>query len=228
MYLSSTLDLLKNHCFFNRSLFRANVDFLSPLKDEVSSKRIVDIVLSSLILMLIWPVLLLITIAIKLTSSGPVLFKQKRNGQYGKTIDVWKFRSMKVCENGEHIIQAQKNDSRITRLGSFLRRTSLDELPQFFNVLQGQMSIVGPRPHAIAHNRYYQSRIPNYNLRHQIKPGITGWAQINGWRGETDTLDKMEKRIEYDLEYVGKQNFFFDLKIIIMTVLMGFYHKNAY
>jgi putative colanic acid biosynthesis UDP-glucose lipid carrier transferase len=135
---------------------------------------------------------------------------------------------MTVCEDGDTVKQATKNDCRVTRLGGFLRRTSLDELPQFFNVLQGHMSIVGPRPHAVAHNEYYSQHISGYMLRHFIKPGITGWAQINGWRGETDQLYKMEKRVEYDLEYIRRWSLWMDVKIILLSVFKGFSSKNAY
>ncbi|HCI3133728.1 TPA: sugar transferase, partial [Klebsiella pneumoniae] len=135
-----------------------------------------------------------------------------------------KFRSMTVMENGTVIKQATKDDIRITPVGKFLRRTSLDELPQFFNVLFGGMSIVGPRPHAVAHNELYRDLIEGYMLRHKVKPGITGWAQINGWRGETDTIEKMEKRIEYDLEYIREWSIWFDLKIVFLTIFKGFIH----
>ena len=146
----------------------------------------------------------------------------------GKPIKVWKFRSMTVMENGTVIKQATKDDIRITPVGKFLRRTSLDELPQFFNVLFGGMSIVGPRPHAVAHNELYRDLIEGYMLRHKVKPGISGWAQINGWRGETDTIEKMEKRIEYDLEYIREWSIWFDLKIVFLTIFKGFIHKTAY
>ncbi|HBR4992149.1 TPA: exopolysaccharide biosynthesis polyprenyl glycosylphosphotransferase, partial [Klebsiella pneumoniae] len=164
-------------------------------------KRVEDVFFSIIILFLISPVLAVIALLIKLTSPGPILFKQIRYGMDGKAIKVWKFRSMKVMENDDRVIQATKNDTRVTKVGGFLRKTSLDELPQFINVLFGSMSIVGPRPHAVAHNEQYRKLIQGYMLRHKVKPGITGLAQVNGWRGETDTLDKMEKRIEYDLEY---------------------------
>lgn len=191
-------------------------------------KRIEDIVLSTLILMLISPVLLGLALAVKFTSKGPVFFKQNRYGIDGKPIKVWKFRSMNVMEDGAKVTQATKNDSRFTPIGQFIRKTSLDELPQFINVLQGQMSIVGPRPHAVAHNEEYRKLVDGYMLRHKVKPGITGWAQINGWRGETDTLDKMEKRIEFDLEYIRNWSLFFDLKIVFLTIFKGFVNKNAY
>ncbi|CAI0797524.1 Putative colanic biosynthesis UDP-glucose lipid carrier transferase [Serratia grimesii] len=191
-------------------------------------KRVEDILLSFLILIFISPVLLLISGAVKLTSSGPVIFRQTRYGMDGKPIRVWKFRSMTVMENDNIVTQAKKGDARVTKVGAFLRRTSLDELPQFFNVLLGGMSIVGPRPHAVAHNEQYRSLIEGYMLRHKVKPGITGWAQINGWRGETDTLDKMQKRVEYDLEYIRDWSIWLDMKIIFLTVFKGFIHKAAY
>ncbi|MEF3090112.1 undecaprenyl-phosphate glucose phosphotransferase [Raoultella scottii] len=191
-------------------------------------KRLEDIIVSAVILILISPVLLVIACAVKLTSPGPVIFRQIRYGMDGKPIKVWKFRSMSVMENDDKVVQATKNDLRITKVGKFLRSTSLDELPQFFNVLFGQMSVVGPRPHAVAHNEQYRSLIQGYMLRHKVKPGITGLAQINGWRGETDTLEKMEKRIEFDLLYIRGWSIWLDLKIIFLTVFKGFVNKSAY
>lgn len=191
-------------------------------------KRVEDIILASLILILISPVLLVLALAIKFTSPGPVIFKQQRYGIDGKPIEVWKFRSMTVMENGSKVTQATRNDSRLTPIGAFLRGTSLDELPQFINVLKGDMSIVGPRPHAVVHNEQYRKLILGYMLRHKVKPGITGWAQVNGWRGETDTLEKMEKRVEYDLEYIRAWSLWLDLKIVLFTVFKGFISKNAY
>jgi putative colanic acid biosynthesis UDP-glucose lipid carrier transferase len=181
-----------------------------------------------MILIIILIPLLLIAVAIKLNSSGPVLFKQRRYGLNGEEIVVWKFRSMTVCEDGENINQATKNDPRVTKLGSFLRKTSLDELPQFINVLQGHMSIVGPRPHAVAHNEWYRTQIKGYMLRHKVKPGITGLAQISGFRGETDTLDKMEGRIRYDLLYIQNWSLWLDIKIILLTIHKGFMSAGAY
>ena len=200
----------------------------SLTEHNVYVKRAEDIFFASLIVLIISPILLGVALAIKLTSRGPVIFKQKRHGAQGEQFTVWKFRSMTVCEDGDTVKQATKNDCRVTRLGGFLRRTSLDELPQFFNVLQGHMSIVGPRPHAVAHNEYYSQHISGYMLRHFIKPGITGWAQINGWRGETDQLYKMEKRVEYDLEYIRRWSLWMDVKIILLSVFKGFSSKNAY
>ena len=191
-------------------------------------KRLEDIVVSCLILVLISPVLLLISCAVKMSSSGPVFFRQLRYGIDGKPIRVWKFRSMTVMENDTNVKQATKNDVRITKVGKFLRRTSLDELPQFFNVLFGHMSVVGPRPHAVSHNEQYRTLIQGYMLRHKVKPGITGLAQVNGWRGETDTLEKMEKRIEYDLLYIRNWSIGLDFKIIFLTIFKGFINKSAY
>ena len=191
-------------------------------------KRVEDIILASFILILISPLLFVLALAVKLTSKGPVIFKQRRYGIDGKPIAVWKFRSMTVTEDGDQVTQATKDDSRLTPIGAFIRGTSLDELPQFINVLKGDMSIVGPRPHAIAHNEQYRKLILGYMLRHKVKPGITGWAQINGWRGETDTLEKMEKRIEYDLEYIRAWSLWLDLKIVFFTIFKGFINKNAY
>ncbi|EPN6576016.1 undecaprenyl-phosphate glucose phosphotransferase, partial [Raoultella planticola] len=203
--------------------------FTSPFDgDGALLKRIEDIILGTFFTLLSLPAMLLIAIGIKLTSPGPVLFKQNRYGLNGKQIQVWKFRTMRVMENNAVVKQATRGDPRVTRFGAFLRRTSLDELPQFINVLQGRMSIVGPRPHAVAHNEEYRVLVDNYMIRHKVKPGITGLAQISGFRGETDTLDKMEKRIHYDLEYIQSWSLFLDLKIIFLTFFRGFVGKNAF
>lgn len=191
-------------------------------------KRGSDIILSLLILTLISPILIAISVAIACTSPGAIIFKQRRYGLNGEEILVSKFRSMTVSEDGDTVQQAKKNDSRITKIGGFLRKTSLDELPQFFNVLQGRMSIVGPRPHAVAHNELYRTMIKGYMVRHKIKPGITGWAQVNGWRGETDTLDKMKKRIDYDLAYLQNWSLRLDLYIIFKTITVVIKDKHAY
>ena len=192
-------------------------------------KAIEDKVLGLLICLLILPVCTIIAIAVKLSSPGPVLFKQRRHGRDGKPINVYKFRSMKIHaeENGK-VTQATKGDPRLTPMGGFLRRTSLDELPQFFNVLQGRMSIVGPRPHALAHNEYYKDLVESYMKRHKVKPGITGLAQVRGFRGETDTLDKMQRRVECDLEYMNNWSVWLDLKVIFLTVFKGFAGDTAY
>jgi putative colanic acid biosynthesis UDP-glucose lipid carrier transferase len=191
-------------------------------------KRTEDVLLGSFILLLIAIPMIFIAIGIKTTSPGSVLFKQRRYGLNGAVVEVWKFRSMTVAENGDKVTQATKGDSRITPFGAFLRKTSLDELPQFINVLQGTMSVVGPRPHAVAHNEQYRKLIKGYMLRHKVKPGITGWAQINGWRGETDTLDKMQKRVDYDLEYIQNWSLWLDAKIVYLTIFKGFNGKNVY
>ncbi|HHJ35210.1 MAG TPA: undecaprenyl-phosphate glucose phosphotransferase [Gammaproteobacteria bacterium] len=191
-------------------------------------KALEDRLLALLIVPLIAPLLVLIAISVKVTSPGPILFKQKRHGWDGRVINVYKFRTMKLhVEEKGKVTQASKGDSRITPVGAFLRRTSLDELPQFYNVLQGRMSIVGPRPHAVEHNELYKEQVNQYMLRHMVKPGITGWAQVNGYRGETDTLEKMKNRVEYDLFYIENWSLWFDLKIIFLTVFKGFVHKNA-
>lgn len=191
-------------------------------------KRVEDVLVGLAIMSLIAVPMLLVALAVKLTSKGPVIFKQRRYGLDGREIIVWKFRTMTVLEDGAKVQQATKDDKRLTPIGSFLRRTSLDELPQFIQVLKGDMSIVGPRPHAIAHNEEYRRKITGYMLRHKVKPGITGWAQVNGWRGETDTLDKMRKRIEHDLEYIRNWGLALDLKIILLTVFGRKVRRNAY
>ncbi|NHZ78544.1 undecaprenyl-phosphate glucose phosphotransferase [Massilia sp. CCM 8695] len=191
-------------------------------------KRTSDIVLGLIIQLMLLPIMLVIACAVKFTSPGPVIFRQRRYGLYGEEIIVYKFRSMTVTENGDTVVQARKGDQRITRVGAFLRKSSLDELPQFFNVLQGRMSIVGPRPHAVAHNEQYRKLIKGYMLRHKVKPGITGWAQVNGMRGETETLDKMEARIQYDLDYLRSWSLWLDLWIIVKTVKVVFSRENAH
>jgi putative colanic acid biosynthesis UDP-glucose lipid carrier transferase len=191
-------------------------------------KRLSDVVFSLLILTAISPVLLVIAALVKLGSPGPVIFRQRRYGLNGEEIIVYKFRSMTVCEDGGNVPQAQRNDKRITPLGAFLRRTSLDELPQFINVLQGRMSIVGPRPHAVSHNELYRKLIRGYMVRHKVKPGITGWAQVNGFRGETDTVDKMQNRIDCDLEYLRNWSLRLDVLIILKTVVVVFKDEHAY
>lgn len=192
-------------------------------------KRAEDIILASLFLSMLLVPMLIIGLMVKLTSKGPALFVQKRYGLDGQNINVYKFRTMKAMDNGSVIKQATRNDSRLTSIGAFLRSSSLDELPQLLNVLQGNMSIVGPRPHAVAHNEEYRKMIRGYMLRHKVKPGITGWAQVNGWRGETETLDKMEYRVRYDLEYINSWSLFFDVKIIILTIFNGtLVNRNNY
>ncbi|MCB1907329.1 MAG: undecaprenyl-phosphate glucose phosphotransferase [Rhodocyclaceae bacterium] len=191
-------------------------------------KRSSDVLLSLLILLLISPVLLVTALGVKLTSPGPVIFRQRRYGLDGKEIVVYKFRSMTVTEDGDKCYtQVTRNDSRVTPFGAFIRRTSLDELPQFINVLQGRMSIVGPRPHAVAVNEGYRKLIPGYMVRHKVKPGITGWAQVNGFRGGDD-LHHMTRRIEYDLEYLRNWSLTLDLWIVFKTVWVVFRDRHAY
>ncbi|MEQ1805068.1 MAG: undecaprenyl-phosphate glucose phosphotransferase [Burkholderiaceae bacterium] len=191
-------------------------------------KRVSDVILASLILVILSPVMLLVALGVKLSSKGPVLFAQRRNGLDGSEITVYKFRSMIALEDGPHVPQARRGDPRITRFGAFIRRTSLDELPQLFNVLQGSMSLVGPRPHAVAHNELYRQVIKAYMVRHKVKPGITGWAQVNGQRGETDTIEKMQSRVEYDLEYLRNWTLQLDLQIIARSVRFLFADQRAY
>lgn len=191
-------------------------------------KRSLDIFASSMFLVLLSPLLLGIALMVKITSPGPILFRQRRYGLDGEEIMVYKFRSMRVMEDGGEVRQATKDDDRITPIGRYLRRYSLDELPQFINVLQGRMSIVGPRPHAVAHNEMYRRMIKGYMMRHKVKPGITGWAQVNGLRGETDTVDKMKARIQYDLDYLRNWSLWLDVKIIALTAWTMFRDQNAY
>lgn len=192
-------------------------------------KALEDRVLALILLFFFSPMMILIAVGVRLSGAGPVIFKQVRHGWDGQEFKIYKFRTMMPhTERNGQITQARPGDPRLTRFGAFLRRTSLDELPQLFNVLQGRMSIVGPRPHAVIHNEFYKERIERYMLRHKVKPGITGWAQVNGFRGETDTLEKMTKRIEYDLYYIEHWSIWFDFKIIFLTIFKGFSHKNAY
>ncbi len=191
-------------------------------------KRLTDVFFASVILLLVWPLMLAIAVGIKLGSPGPVMFVQRRYGLDGAEINVFKFRTMNVLENGTDVTQATRGDPRITPFGALLRRTSLDELPQFFNVMQGTMSIVGPRPHAVAHNEQYRKLIKRYMIRHKIKPGITGWAQVNGYRGETDTVEKMQARVEYDLHYMRNWTVSLDLWIMLKTIVVVVGNRNAY
>lgn len=192
-------------------------------------KSLEDRVLAAIILVLIAPVLLAVAIAIKLDSPGPVIFRQRRSGFNNNTFTVYKFRSMRNDPvDDKDVKQASRGDARITRVGAFIRKTSLDELPQVFNVLQGDMSLVGPRPHALAHNEHYAGVIDQYLSRHKVKPGITGWAQVHGLRGETETPDKMAKRVQYDLYYIDNWSLMLDIRILFMTIFVGFVGQNAY
>ena len=224
---------------FTFDLIQARVDEVAVIPvvavcetpfDGVSGifKRLSDLALASVILVLIAPLMVALAIGVKFSSPGPILFRQRRYGLDGEEIIVYKFRSMTVSEDGAVVTQAKKNDKRVTPLGAIMRRTSLDELPQFINVLQGRMSIVGPRPHAVAHNEQYRKLIKGYMMRHKVKPGITGWAQVNGLRGETETLDKMQARVEYDIDYLRNWSLMFDLMIVLKTVLVVLRDRNAY
>jgi putative colanic acid biosynthesis UDP-glucose lipid carrier transferase len=192
------------------------------------TKRLTDIVLSVLILLLLLPLLAIIALLVKWSSKGPVIFKQRRYGLDGREIAVYKFRTMSVTEDGDTIRQASRTDERITPVGALLRRSSLDELPQLINVLQGRMSLVGPRPHAIAHNEEYRKLIKGYMIRHKVLPGITGLAQVNGCRGETAKLEEMEARVNYDLDYLRHWSPMLDIKIILLTVIKLFRDDKAY
>jgi putative colanic acid biosysnthesis UDP-glucose lipid carrier transferase len=174
------------------------------------------------------PLMILIALAVKLTSAGPVLFRQRRYGLNGEEIMIYKFRSMTVCEDGTVVNQATRRDRRVTPLGRILRSTSLDELPQLLNVLEGKMSVVGPRPHAVAHNELYRKLISGYMIRHKVRPGITGWAQVNGLRGETETVEKMRERVRFDLEYLSHWSPWLDVKIICKTLWVIARDQNAY
>ncbi len=192
------------------------------------SKRLLDLGLALIVLPIAAPLMLIIGAAVRLTSDGPALFKQRRYGLNGEEIYVYKFRTMSVCEDGATIAQATRNDQRCTKLGRLLRRTSLDELPQILNVITGQMSFVGPRPHAVAHNEQYRKVISGYMIRHKVRPGITGWAQVNGLRGETDTVDKMRRRIEYDIDYLNNWSLWLDLRILLRSIPIVLRDSKAY
>ncbi|HEX6978468.1 MAG TPA: undecaprenyl-phosphate glucose phosphotransferase [Alphaproteobacteria bacterium] len=217
-----------------RFLPLAGVPMLAVLERPLSGwslviKALEDRILAVLLLVLFAPVLLVVALAIRLDSPGPVLFRQKRYGFNNNPITVYKFRTMHVSAGEDPAVpQARRNDPRVTRVGAFLRRTSLDELPQLLNVIKGEMSLVGPRPHAVAHNEQYATIIDDYLSRHRVKPGITGWAQVNGLRGETDTPEKMARRVQYDLYYIDNWSLLFDIKILLLTPFLGFVNKNAY
>ncbi len=203
--------------------------FDSPFRGwRAAVKRIEDIVLGTVFLLLSAIPMIFVALAVKLTSKGPVFFRQRRYGENGEEFEMMKFRSMTVTEDGDDVRQAKRDDPRVTPVGKFIRSTSLDELPQFINVIKGDMSIVGPRPHAVAHNEFYRKKILEYMRRHKVKPGVTGLAQVTGCRGETDTLDKMVKRIERDVEYIRNWSFWLDVKIILMTVICCISRKNAF
>jgi exopolysaccharide biosynthesis polyprenyl glycosylphosphotransferase len=208
----------------------ANVNIPSALDDAIyaSFKRGLDLMVAVPALILLAPLLALVAVLVRLDSKGPSLFRQTRLGLNGKPFDIIKFRSMTVQENGDVIRQASRNDARVTRLGRFLRASSIDELPQLFNVIAGEMSIIGPRPHARAHDEMYSKLIDCYDLRQGMKPGITGWAQVNGLRGETPTVETMRARVDYDLWYVNNANIALDIEILLRTVVELFRRRNAF
>lgn len=200
-----------------------------PMKDWSGVvKKAEDKILSALLLLLLAPVMAIIAIAIRLDSPGPILFRQRRHGFNQQIIHVLKFRTMTVAEDGARVVQARRNDDRVTLVGRFLRKSSLDELPQLWNVLRGEMSLVGPRPHALAHNEAFADQVDSYLHRHRVKPGITGWAQINGYRGELDNEEKLRGRLGCDLHYIENWSLFLDLKILFLTLIFGLFHHDAY
>jgi Undecaprenyl-phosphate glucose phosphotransferase len=195
---------------------------------EQLKKRVFDIIVASICLALLWPLFIAVAIAIKLDSPGPIFFRQRRNGFNNGEFAILKFRTMRTLEDGTHVRQTVRHDPRLTRVGAILRRTSIDELPQLINVLRGEMSIVGPRPHAVCHNEAWSKSVEYYALRHHIKPGITGLAQVNGYRGEANTYEKLKIRIQYDLEYIDRWSFLLDLQILIKTTVVMFFQRTAY
>lgn len=222
--------LLLNHSVHHVGPLAAvslNESPLTTFPEAAFTKAVIDRVVALCAVVALAPVLAALAIGVRLSSPGPVLFRQQRHGLDGQIIEVWKFRSMRLHHDGPVVRQATQNDPRVTPFGAFLRRTSLDELPQFFNVLQGHLSLVGPRPHAVSHNHHYQHKISAYMSRHRVKPGITGLAQISGFRGETDTLDKMQQRVELDLAYINNWSIALDVKILLKTPL-AMASKNAY
>lgn len=206
------------------------LDLNQPVASGLAAvaKDLFDKLFALAAILVLSPCWLAIAMAIKYDSAGPILFRQPRLGLNGRPFSLLKFRSMHVHENSKNIDQAKRDDPRVTRVGRFLRRTSLDELPQFLNVLMGDMSVVGPRPHALQHNAYYQKILEQYMLRHRVKPGITGWAQMHGYRGETDTVDKMAARVQFDLDYIRHWSLWMDIRIIFWTAFKGWSGKNAY
>ena len=210
-----------------KAMFPALDGFSLSAPQGLVVKRLLDIVLATAAILFCLPFFLLIPLAILLDSRGPVVFRQRRAGAGGEFFGIYKFRSMHVLEDGAHVAQAVKGDARVTRVGRFLRATSLDELPQLFNVLSGEMSLVGPRPHALAHDEFYSAHIANYRVRHLVKPGITGWAQVNGARGATAELADMQQRIDLDVWYVANRSVWLDLCILARTPLEVLRQRNA-
>jgi Undecaprenyl-phosphate glucose phosphotransferase len=197
-------------------------------KTERAAKRFFDVGLASAGLIMLAPLMLITALLIKFDSRGPVFFRQDRNGFNGRAFSIFKFRTMNVLENGPEVRQATRNDPRVTRIGKWLRSSSIDELPQLFNVILGHMSLVGPRPHATSHNTEYENLIANYAFRHHVKPGLTGWAQVNGYRGETRQIEQMQRRVEHDLWYINNWNPMLDLRIVLQTVMVALRQTAAY
>ena len=192
------------------------------------AKRIFDVATAIVLLVFLAPLLVAVSIAVAIESRGPVFFRQRRTGFNQQTFYIYKFRTMTVMEDGDNVVQAQKYDDRVTRVGAFLRRSSIDELPQLFNVLKGEMSIIGPRPHALVHDEDYSKQLDDYCKRFRAKPGITGWAQVNGLRGQTEELDEMRQRVQYDNHYIDHWDLGFDATIFAMTLLVLPFQKSAY
>ena len=221
-------EILKQSTFAGRQSLALELQ-RSPLTvAEQLQKRLFDIVVAAAALVVLSPLFALVALVVKINSAGPAIFRQRRNGFNGRQFVIFKFRSMRVLEDGAQIAQARPRDNRVTRLGRILRRASIDELPQLINVIRGEMSLVGPRPHALAHNDTYSMQIAEYAYRHHVKPGITGWAQINGYRGETSHIEQMRKRIEYDLWYIDNWSFGLDILILARTCVSLLREKMAY
>jgi len=219
---------IQDHSFpASRAAFPASDSVAAPARPAFSIKRALDVILSLAALVLLLPVFAVIALVVVWDSGEPVFFRQRRIGLHGKVFNIYKFRTMHVLEDGAQIVQAVRGDVRITRVGHFLRVTSLDELPQLWNVLKGEMSLVGPRPHAVSHDEYYSALIQNYHLRYAVRPGITGWAQINGARGATPQLSDMQARIDFDIQYVERESLFLYLRILLRTPLVVLGRRNA-
>jgi putative colanic acid biosynthesis UDP-glucose lipid carrier transferase len=221
---------IQDHSFPSRTpVFSApeSIAATDAARPGISVKRVLDVILSLAAMLLLLLVFAAIAIVVVWDSGEPVFFRQRRIGQYGKVFNIYKFRTMHVLEDGAQVVQAVRGDTRITRVGHFLRITSLDELPQLWNVLKGEMSLVGPRPHAVSHDEYYSALIENYHLRYAVKPGITGWAQINGARGATPQLSDMQARIDFDIQYVERESLWLYLRILARTPLVVLHRKNA-
>jgi len=213
-----------NETFILRPALQKSLDW--PQIAGIEVKSMLDFVLAALSLFLLSPLLILVAVAIHFDSKGPILFQQTRTGLNGKTFRIYKFRTMSVLEDGPYVQQATPGDQRVTRIGRWLRQMSIDEIPQLLNVLQGEMSLVGPRPHALAHDQHYKQRITHYDERFEVKPGITGWAQINDARGETPTLADMQRRVDLDLWYIRNRNIFLDVRILILTIACEIFHSR--